>query len=134
VIPAHDKDFQTLHLTLTSIRRCCPEVRRIFVVVADPTSAEEQVMPHVVQQCEGSGEPSPLCEITFLAEGDRSIWPFDICDIKQTYSNNRSQADVVGHAAEGSDGAGGSFGWILQQLLKLYSPLVRSICSPFDKI
>eukprot|EP00927_Polykrikos_kofoidii_P038661 TRINITY_DN33072_c0_g1_i1.p1 TRINITY_DN33072_c0_g1~~TRINITY_DN33072_c0_g1_i1.p1 ORF type:complete len:373 (+),score=58.75 TRINITY_DN33072_c0_g1_i1:111-1121(+) len=36
VIPAHEKDFETLHLTVSSIRRCCPEVSRLVVVSRIP--------------------------------------------------------------------------------------------------
>lgn len=36
VIPAHQKDFETLGRTVTSLRRCCPSVNRIVVLSASP--------------------------------------------------------------------------------------------------
>mmetsp|Transcript_81751 Transcript_81751/g.226441 ORF Transcript_81751/g.226441 Transcript_81751/m.226441 type:complete len:317 (+) Transcript_81751:60-1010(+) len=36
VIPAHEKDLQTLEHTVTSLRQCCPAVKRVIIISAAP--------------------------------------------------------------------------------------------------
>eukprot|EP00929_Paragymnodinium_shiwhaense_P032332 TRINITY_DN17939_c0_g1_i4.p1 TRINITY_DN17939_c0_g1~~TRINITY_DN17939_c0_g1_i4.p1 ORF type:complete len:305 (-),score=78.00 TRINITY_DN17939_c0_g1_i4:32-946(-) len=66
VIPVHEKDFASLGRTLTTLRQCCPEVRRIVVVGSSSAWA-------------GSGLEFEGVE--FFAE-DSDVWPFarDACE------------------------------------------------------
>mmetsp|Transcript_82451 Transcript_82451/g.267065 ORF Transcript_82451/g.267065 Transcript_82451/m.267065 type:complete len:310 (-) Transcript_82451:21-950(-) len=84
VIPVHAKDFETLGFTIASIRRCCPEVRRIVIVGT----------------CSWDGERDH--DVEFVQE-DADFWPFRRSDLED---------------------CGCPSGWLLQQLLKLYAPLV----------
>lgn len=96
VIPAHDKDLETLPLTVASARRCLPEVRRVLVVGARGGVVEDAVRSGAAGQCE------------FVDEGS-GVWPF-----------RREDLDACGCPA----------GWLLQQLLKLYAPLVLPGITP----
>eukprot|EP00933_Yihiella_yeosuensis_P025855 TRINITY_DN20049_c0_g1_i2.p1 TRINITY_DN20049_c0_g1~~TRINITY_DN20049_c0_g1_i2.p1 ORF type:complete len:229 (-),score=57.57 TRINITY_DN20049_c0_g1_i2:283-969(-) len=67
LIPAHEKDFETLGHTVRSLRRCCPEVRRILVVSkqpwADPVAEE--------------------CCVEWLDEASQ-CWPFRFSDFEDS--------------------------------------------------
>mmetsp|Transcript_95054 Transcript_95054/g.268474 ORF Transcript_95054/g.268474 Transcript_95054/m.268474 type:complete len:322 (-) Transcript_95054:86-1051(-) len=61
VIPAHEKDFEVLEHTVASIRRCCPEIRRIIVISS--------------KAWDGVGAEAA----EFLCEAD-DCWPFRFAD------------------------------------------------------
>ncbi|CAJ1407731.1 unnamed protein product [Effrenium voratum] len=82
IIPAHEKDYETLSHAVRSLRQFCPEVRRILVLSSSPPLAD--------------------CEVEWLDEAD-PVWPFRRSDL---------------------EGCGCGSGWLLQQLLKLYAPVL----------
>lgn len=83
VIPAHEKDLETLGHTLASIRAHCPEVRRIIVISRAQLHGHDEGVEWV--------DEAAAC------------WPFQLADL---------------------DRCGCPPGWLFQQLLKLYAPLV----------
>ncbi|OLQ12921.1 hypothetical protein AK812_SmicGene3117 [Symbiodinium microadriaticum] len=64
IIPAHEKDFETLGHCIRSLRRCCPEVRRILVVSKLPWNDA------TVEDC----------AVEWVDEADPR-WPFRLCDV-----------------------------------------------------
>mmetsp|Transcript_4888 Transcript_4888/g.14528 ORF Transcript_4888/g.14528 Transcript_4888/m.14528 type:complete len:316 (-) Transcript_4888:93-1040(-) len=84
VIPAHQKDFETLGRTVTSLRRCCPAVNRVVVIASAPWPEATQLgVDHVDEAAE--------------------FWPFRRTDF---------------------EGCGCQPGWLFQQVLKLYAPML----------
>lgn len=84
VIPAHQKDFNTLGRTVASLRRCFPTLNRIVVITATPWT---EASAHGVDCIDEAAE----------------FWPF---------------------RREDFEGCGCQPGWLLQQALKLYAPLL----------
>jgi len=61
VIPAHDKDFETLGYAVSSIRKCCPEVGRIIVISRIEWSSTADATEWFDEAADG--------------------WPFDLTDL-----------------------------------------------------
>lgn len=91
IIPVHEKDFDTLGHTLASVRRCCPQVRRIVTISRTAFPGTSDVAADWVDEAS-------------------NIWPFRINDFEACCCP--------------------SPGWLFQQLLKLYAPIVVPDLSP----
>lgn len=63
VIPAHEKDFETLGESVGSILRCCPEVQRIFVVSRSPWEGAAAIGAEWISE-------------------DEACWPFRLSDLE----------------------------------------------------
>src|SRR5436190_474838 len=94
VIPCHEKDALTLELSINGVKKNCKNIRRIIVVSKK--------------------------KLTNNAEWfDEARYPFNRRSILMTIFNND-----ISKVAQYETAPRNRTGWIYQQLLKLYAPLV----------
>lgn len=67
VIPAHEKDFETLGYVVRSLRNCCPEIRRIIIV------SRATWRDAIVEEC----------NVEWVDEA-ADVWPFHLNDFGDT--------------------------------------------------